>query len=67
MLAVSCSLIYFFAYEEAYLVKTVSQSENFAIKSWILSKGNIRNAIDFNKTKGCLEKYSEQGQSCDKE
>ena len=64
MLVGSCFLVYFFEYEEAYLVKTVSQSENIAIKSWILSKGSIRNVIDFSQTKGCLEKYPETGQKC---
>ena len=64
MILGSCFLVYYFEYEEAYLVKTMSQSENIAIKSWILNKGNVRNVIDFDKTKGCLENYSIRDQNC---
>ena len=66
MLGGSCFMVNLLSYEEAYIVKMTSQSENIAIKAWVLSTGNV---IDVNQTKGCLTKYKSgfegKGMVCD--
>ena len=54
MLAGSCFLVYFFSYKEAYIVKSISESKNVAIKGWILSQGNLN---DIGSPKGYLRNY----------
>ena len=66
MLAGSCLMVNLLSYEEAYIVKMTSQSENMAIKAWVLNTGNV---FDVSQTEGCLTKYKSgfegKGMECD--